>query len=399
MDYIYSYIARTKAMGDTPKERELNASIREFQKYLSEHPSVELVSLGKQLVKISILSNKQDNSKITKQILSALDVPISSGTILRWKDANWIVFKQEKNPNEAYHSSYMVQCNSTLKWIDNFGILFTSPCYVKGNMENIIKENFRSWENIIVPQSNQALSCIVPTQDIKIDQKFIIDERSWNVVDYDKSSSDGIMYLSLVESKIDAIDDDITQQIANIDNLGIYRIELPVNKIECDINETYSITPLVYKNNILQSDQVRCYIPKNTFGANYTNEGQIFNIKATGHGAINIKFYLASNENVAITIPFECKTNPIQLVSYSLIGDSSIKVGRSAIYTMVKTDMQSNKLDIVSFTLNNTLATGTIQNGSIIITANDSNKIGDILLTATDGEQFLTKTIKIVPLW
>lgn len=400
MDYFAAYMARVNALGSSPKERELNASIREFEKYLREHPSVEKVTIGKQVFPISILSNKQDTNRLTKQILSALETPIVPGTLINWQNSDWIVFKQEHNPNEAYHSSYMVQCNSTLRWINNFGIMNTVSCYLKGSMESIIKENFRSWNNIIVPQPNQTLGCIVPTRDIKISQKFIIDERAWEVVDYDRTSIDGIMYLSLTESKIDALDDSIENEVANIGDLNSYKIIVAETKIECDRNTNYTIKPLVYKNDVLQSDIVKCNISRNTINATYIYSDGVFTLRATAYGITTIKFYLESDEKVYITIPFECKASPIYATTYEVIGNATIKMGRQTEYYVLKHNPDNVQSNITFFTISDsTLASGTLVDGKLVVTANSRNKIGEVVLTVHSEDHILTKTVKIIPLW
>jgi hypothetical protein len=56
---------------------------------------------------------------------------------------------------------------------------------------------------------------------------FIIEEESWQVIEYDHTSVPGTMYLSLTENKINLIYDDTQNKIADLDKRAKYELVLP----------------------------------------------------------------------------------------------------------------------------------------------------------------------------
>ena len=45
----------------------------------------------------------------------------------------------------------MVRCNHYIKWIDEQGKLNESWVYLLGSKDSKIKDNFRTWHNVITP--------------------------------------------------------------------------------------------------------------------------------------------------------------------------------------------------------------------------------------------------------
>ncbi len=400
MSYLDAYIARINALGANHKERELNASIHDFNKYLAEHPSVENVILKGSTVAMSIISNKQNESKFIKQFLSALSVNIQPGDTLLWKNKTWLIFKQELNPNEAYHSSYGVQCNNNLKWIDDYGVLNQVSCYIKGSMESVIKNNFRTWNNLITPQPNQYLEAIIPVRNISINQKFIIDNRAWFVTDYDTTSVDGVMYLSFSEGKVDTADDDVENAVANKDKENLYRIEFPVEFLNCKTLENYSFTPLVYKGQELVEDKLECTFIENPIRATFTQTGNTFVFTGLIEGEAILRFALLGNDNVYSTITMRCSRSPDYEVTYEIVGNDAIKVGQYCDYRINRIEANVEPTTLYGYTASNDLADcEVVDRYTLRITANSNNQIGEITIEFLTNDGATPKTINIVSLW
>ena len=74
---------------------------------------------------------------------------------------------------------------------------------------------------------------LVPARKkISMDQKFIIDGRAWFVDEYDATSSKGVTYYSLTEDKVDRMDDNIEDELANTNKLDCYKISIQ-EEINC----------------------------------------------------------------------------------------------------------------------------------------------------------------------
>ena len=147
-NYTDIYWYRVTKYGENHKEREYNYSVRNFEKYLNEHPSSVDVIIDSTHTRASIISNKQDQYKLTKQILTSINTIINPGSIVEWNDGYWIVYQKEANPNQAYNSCYMVECNKKLKWIDEYGIEQEEWAYIFSSKDSIIKQNFRTWNRL-----------------------------------------------------------------------------------------------------------------------------------------------------------------------------------------------------------------------------------------------------------
>jgi len=67
----------------------------------------------------------------------------------------------------------------------------------------------------------------MPRYPIQRATNFIVEEESWNVIEYDHTSVPGLIYISLTENKINSIYDDVNNNIADLDKLAKYEILLP----------------------------------------------------------------------------------------------------------------------------------------------------------------------------
>jgi len=70
----------------------------------------------------------------------------------------------------------------------------------------------------------------MPRYPIARSTNFIIEDESWQVVEYDHTSVPGTIYLSLTENKINLIYDDTENNIADMDKLAKYSLALPESK-------------------------------------------------------------------------------------------------------------------------------------------------------------------------
>lgn len=148
LTYYEVYRYRRTKFGSTHQERELNYGIQDFDKFLEEHPSAVTVKVDGIEARVSIASNKQDQYKLTKEILTRLTCNIHPGSLVEWANEWWIVFQKELQPNQAYNSCLMVRCNELIKWIDSYGVEHQQHAYVFSSKDSIVKQNFRTWNRL-----------------------------------------------------------------------------------------------------------------------------------------------------------------------------------------------------------------------------------------------------------
>ena len=399
LNYWDVYMARVKKHGTTHKEKEYNYGIANFEKFLRESPSAEEVLINGTPFMASIASNKQDQYKVTKEILTTITTPIEPGSLVKWKDAYWLVYQKELQPNQTYNSCFMTCCNHLLKWIDAYGVEHKTWAYVLSSKDSQVKQNFRTWNQLIVAQPNQYMELLTPSQDsIILGQKFIIDDRAWFVTEYDKTSCAGLNYYSLVEDTYDRLDDDKKQELANIKNLGLYHIEC--DDITIALNTAYSLAPLVYKGDKLIENEKLGFKVEDQMVAEVLYDGGDPMVVPYITGSTILTIFLIDQPQVRKKINVVVTENET-ITTYTLVGDSSIKTTDTQVYRIVKTTNVNEYLPITSFAIDDdTLATGHIENDTdLLITANEKNKLGTFILSVTSNESVFTKQITVRSLW
>lgn len=397
-NYTDVYWYRVTKYGENHKEREYNYSVRNFEKYLNEHPSSVDVIVDSTHTRASIISNKQDQYKLTKQILTSINTTINPGSIVEWNDGHWIVYQKEVNPNQAYNSCYMVECNKKLKWIDEYGVEQEEWVYIFSSKDSIVKQNFRTWNRLITPQPNQWLEMLVPAKKtIKMDQKFIIDGRAWFVDEYDATSSKGVTYYSLTEDKIDRMDDSIENGLANVNKLDCYKIAIQ-DEISCGLTDNYIISPIVYNDGVIDTQPLG-YIIEDKDIASLMLLNNNATIVPISKGQTTLKIYLINQPKVFKSIVINITDMTEQ--SAVLIGDDSIKTTDFAIYSVYRISDSKIIDPIISFSISDSnLASGILlDDGTLKIIANEDNKLGVVTVIINTSSNTYTKKIAIRSLW
>lgn len=397
-NYTDVYWYRVTKYGENHKEREYNYSVRNFEKYLNEHPSSVDVIIDSTHTRASIISNKQDQYKLTKQILTNINTTINPGSIVEWNDGHWIVYQKEVNPNQAYNSCYMVECNKKLKWIDEYGVEQEEWAYIFSSKDSIVKQNFRTWNRLITPQPNQWLEMLVPAKKtIKMDQKFIIDGRAWFVDEYDATSSKGVTYYSLTEDKIDRMDDSIENGLANVNKLDCYKIAIQ-DEISCGLTDNYIISPIVYNDGVIDIQPLG-YIIEDRDIASLMLLNNNATIVPISKGQTTLKIYLINQPKVFKSIVINITDMTEQ--SAVLIGDDSIKTTDFAIYSVYRISDSKIIDPIISFSISDSnLASGILlDDGTLKIIANEDNKLGVVTVIINTSSNTYTKKIAIRSLW
>lgn len=402
-NYLDTYWYRVNVMGNNHKDRELNASIKEFEKYLEQHPSAETVKIRNKEEVVSIISDKQNENKMVKKILTRLTSPIQPGDIMEWKDTKWIAYFQEKNPNESYLSNLVVACNNVIRWISPFGVIKELPCYLVGSMSSSIKNNFRTWNATITPQPNQYLDMLIPLQkDITIGAKFLISERAWIVVEYDITSVPGIMYVSLTEDKIDRMNDDVILGVAEYDNLNNHKISISEDSIQIVVGESYFIHPEVYYMDQWADVAVGCKILDETIGVALV-AGSKIEIFGLALGNTSIRLFLKDEPEVFLSIPIEVVAVSNTTPEYRIFGPEFIRLGMSAQYILQEISSINNELPITTYSFDKSeYVKGSINNGVLTLTANEKGNMGNVVVTVTTIDNpalSVSKTISIKTLW
>ena len=162
-EYYEVYRKRAGHLGTTPQERALKSGKREFKQYLrySEHTVRGLKSKEKIFDGV-ILTHKQNELETSLKLLTDTCVELNAGDLVEWDDANWLVWYKTISSYQPHDKFEIIKCNHEINWIDEDGILHSSLCHIIGSQESKIKENFRTWNELITPQPNKFIEIIMP---------------------------------------------------------------------------------------------------------------------------------------------------------------------------------------------------------------------------------------------
>ena len=408
-EYFKTFKARMTADGSNYKDQIEHIAQRNFDQYLAETPtSVDIIYETEQY-KVAIVENKQDESRLSKQMFSSLRNYFPIGSLIYWKyyepincpENYWIVWKIQQNSLQDHTVSYISRCNHKLKWIDQYGVRHEQYVYEFSSKENMIRATFKSRvQEIIASEPNKFMEIIMPfTKDIKREQRFIVDGEGWYVIEFDSSSVDGITYITLGEDKKDLqqdllIDNGDSEDLANYKDENKFYIETLQNPtVERDTS--YIIKPYYYeKGNLIYNANFNFYINNRLVGSGIEYE-QLYEEDT------EVVIKLANKEEIQLTIVVGVRDEPQDDPIYTIVGDSNIKWGKTSIYSVEKNLWGSiEPVEEVDYSLSDeTLATVENENGVAYVKANNKRKIGDVILTAQFGNNFIEKTISIVSLW
>ena len=396
-DYLDVYFSRVFHRGESVAEVAQNTGERSFESWLaSSIHTVKDLSVERGLYFSGIILTDKDKEQQKIMYLNvANNIPIVVGDIVNWQCdgtiEKWIIFKKEKKVNGTYQTFSIIRCNYLMKWVDKNGHVQSSWSYFVSSLDSKIKENFRTWNALITPQPNKYAEMIIPKKDIERGTSFIVENESWNMVEYDHTSVPGIMYLSLTEEKVNYIYDDLENNIADTDKIANYEVLLP-DEIQ-NFNVGDEIVPIftISKNGQPFETEVT-YISTNKKIAKIVN-GKLTALK---EGKVSIVIQLKDYPEIHKEIEINIGEKP--MFNAYINGESAIKLDRKSRYELISNSLLDKN---VTYSLSDENLAFIIDADSnyCIIQANSKNKLGKVILTAIyDGVEY-SKEIKIAPLW
>lgn len=225
----------------------------------------------------------------------------------------------------------------------------------------------------------------MPYQPIEKSTEIILYDEAWELIDYDRISVPGTIYLSFTESKVNELRDSVREQIANIDKLQVWSINAPL-QLSVEVGERINPVYTLLKNGIIQKDIKATLVPSEKMS--YDDEG---NLIAAEAGETEL---LLTYENLMLTLKVVIGGG-VQMGYIN--GNNYIRMGRSASYELI---MPDNSIAETEFSIDNTtIASIQNQGNKCIVKANDRNKLGTVILSTEYLGQTYTKSINILALW
>lgn len=403
MSYVNTYFARVNHLGETTAERIKNGGIRSFYKWMAESPhTVRQLSVERGLYFDAIILTSKDKEYQKIMFLNvANNIPLQVGDIMNWQIEDgsvekWILISEEKKVNGTYRTFWIVRCNYLIKWIDDDGHLQSSWSYFVSSLDSKIKGNYRTWNHLITPQPNKYAEVLMPRRAISRATNFIVEEESWQLIEYDHTSVPGTIYLSLTENKINTIYDDVENNIADLDKRAKYEIVLPPTTQVFNIGEPIQPIFTIMKNGVPVQMEAE-FISLNKQVARLVDNV----LTAVGEGEAELKVILKDCTDIEpneLFITIQVGAAETEFSCY-IDGNDKIRLGREQIYTVQSTTGEI--LDNVLFSINDISFATIIESDKNIckIKANGKNKLGQFTLIASVNGNTYEKTIEVVPLW
>lgn len=429
MNYLDVYFSRVNHFGETTAERIKNSGIVAFEKWLAQSPfTVENLSVERGLYFSGIIETSKDKEEEKIMILYvANDIPIKVGDILTWQQDNgviekWLLLQQVHKVHSQYQTFKIIKCNYELKWIDYQGYLKKSWAYAVSSVDSKVKSNFRMWHSLISPQPNKYAEIIMPRPELEGTDKdqlmrgttFIIEDEGWTVIECDWTSVEGIIYMSLTESKVNYNYDDRIVDVAELD-----RLAFPTLKEVYNVDD--EIIPQFTKDTLSEWEIVLIppeYKDGDIEVVKYPDNGEKTRLIANNPGKAIIKMrlknYDAKDPRKAVTKEFEITINEKNSQDTLFIkGDDEIRLDRYATYILVSEETNQSIVDGITFsviqpeernkwlvkTKDDKVIIDETEIQAYVLHANAHNRLGEITLNAEYNGQIYTKTIKVIPLW
>ena len=221
MDYLKRYQRRVLADGDTRKDIEVTRGVRNFDYMLANKtsPTVHdvLLSLNDEnsdemiekevRCEISNVTNTDQDKYDEKYIKFSVSEPITYGSCVKWRNANWLILFEENMTFEIYQKFTMRRCNN----IFNFkykGVLYHIPQIVKnltlysdGLDDKVYTSTPDGKRQIIIPNN-------ILTEKIKVGTRVMLTNSSVYVITHiDDFSSPGVRTMICRETTAHSLDD------------------------------------------------------------------------------------------------------------------------------------------------------------------------------------------------
>ena len=386
MSYLDTYKSRLSHLGLTPQERAFNSGILEFRRYLkyNQHSVFGLINERNELEFDGvILTDKEDENRVSQILLVELGKDVKPGDLILWNNEHWIIWRSTTSSYQPHQKFYMVKCNYEIKWVDEEGAIQKSWIYLLGHKDSKIKDNFRTWNNLITPQPNKYINIILPFRKIKQGTEIMVLDEVWYLVDDDRNSVPGISFMSFTETNLNEQRDDLANSLANADTVAEWRLDLPSHRYVLPFS-TFKANYSILKNGIEDTS----IVPEMSISGDFVISDGLITAGASGTGVLTVPF-----EGQTVTQILKINEEPIEVLM--ITGNEKIKVTKEATYEI-------NLSKPAIFTVEDEeglVSLKVIDDFSCTLVANSKNKIGTVVLTATVDEQVASKEIEIISLW
>jgi hypothetical protein len=243
------------------------------------------------------------------------------------------LFLKTIETRDGYDLSIMQPTNSVLRWVDRDGQLQEQFCIFEYNT----RSNFGLDEDRVMSMPDGRRQVIVQsnshTRNLKRDKRFIFDSQVFKVIDFDWTSDEGLVNLSLKEDLINESTDNLEIGIADyFGNVSNYALQiLNGESFSVQVGNTLQLQATVTNNGVTVQKDVVWSVSDDTIAT--VNEDGILSANANGQVVVTamLQDHTSVTDTAVVTIEFSTSNN------YSIELDSSLEllVGTSKTFTAI----------------------------------------------------------------
>lgn len=341
------YDARIDFYGSNRKERFINTtqdyinnlfndSLSTYEIYLNNSEETDLA--------VIISKDTADITLESKTIILQLDKQIKIGDLVNWNSEYWICVKITSN--SVYTSGIIYKCNNELNWIDNFGVIQNTPCFLSD--KSLYSIGIKDDLGIVVPDGKFIVIIPNNTDTIKINRndRFIFNHKYiYKTTKVDEISTDGIIILNMQEEFVNNVNDNLELNIADYNNDNNYEIFVDnSNLLSLTIGMTHQIDAIVKNNGITLTTQPTLTYSTSNFDIVEVNQNGLVTAISEGNADVLVEFNGISNR-----IEFDVVEIISDNYNISISGNEYIRKGEIVEYITLVTNNGVEEVQPVTF--------------------------------------------------
>lgn len=389
------YIKRTTAMGKTKQQILEGEATQQFEENLMTSPNTETLSYNGESFLGIVLSNRQDAKRMTMQMHTRKNKELPVGAQIGWNNDDWIVLMSDIFSLHAYNKAIVARANVKMKFFTEHGNVIQTPGVFIGSLDSALREFYYRQMGLTVQLDERYAMLILPGHFIKANTRLMIDERLYRVVDSDRTTNRGLVYISLMEDNFDASRDSLEEGLADYYQIPKWGIEYPISHIYVEVGDTFTIEPVILKDGkatsvdfTILSDSAKISISEDTITGLSEGDGEII---------VSLPHDVAS-----LTIPFTIEEEAASTSEgYFIDGEEVLRWGQHKDYRLIFVDGGINTPVEAAWSISDSdLATvKRVNSVTYRVTANENNKSGAVTLMAGRNGETYEKALTIRSLW
>jgi hypothetical protein len=267
-------------------------------------------------------TNPLDEYKEDRKLLCLNEADIHRGSYVEYDNETYLVVT-DIDKNEVFKTCKIRKCNNILTFINSLNKPTTIPCILSNR--TLYSDGLSSSNYITLPDGKR--SCMIPlneeTKQFYINQRFIFNHNAvFTISQPDDYTQNGILTLTMTQVEFTPNDDKINNLAYN-EKISLIDLNLQIENKEIQIGNTYQLTPIITKDNIVIDEDV-IYETSNSNIATVDTNGII---TAINTGNCIVTAILKENESIYDSVAIYAIASPVgNNYSIQIVGNDILKM-------------------------------------------------------------------------